>query len=86
MTIILFIFYYFYFSKQKKECFQNEDIKNNSKNNERIEFLESDIYQNLYENLPWEDEDFDGECPGKYMDASQIIETSNLRKPVMIIW
>lgn len=87
-TVIIFLFIYFHIYKIKNEYFEIDDSNIDDPNyiNKRIKFLEGDVYNNLYENLPWEDDEIDEECSEKYMDSEQIIETSNLRKTKMIIW
>lgn len=107
-TILSLIFVYAYvgkFRKMKDISYQfDESFKQDAKKKENAtknkEIYESDKYKDIYEDLPWENDDYDDDydnnnddhqeknkCKKKYMDESQFISSSGIRrKPSMTIY
>ncbi len=83
-TILSLIFIYAYvgrFIKKKDIKYKLESFKSND--NDKREIYESDKYKDLYEDLPWEDEDEyleENECKPKYMDSLQMMFSGDIRR------
>jgi hypothetical protein len=96
--IILLLFSYSYISQFKKietnrrdnndELFDTKIVEDTEEDGtEDIKKYESDKYQDLYGDLPWDD--FDEKCEqdiDKIMNSQDFISTVGLRKPKMVIW
>jgi hypothetical protein len=106
-TILSLIFIYTYVGKFRKTIVTSyqfdENFKQDAKKKENAaknkEIYESDKYKDIYEDLPWENDDDNDDiededdiqeknkCQKKYMDESQFISSGDIRrKPSMTIY